>query len=218
MHKNVINLIEIKKEINLKKLDPVNEVKVIAISKTFSMEKILPLIDYGHLDFGENKVQEANDKWSEIKEKKKNLNLHMVGRLQTNKVKQALKIFDYIHSLDSIKLAKKISEEQKKIRKKVKIFIQINIGNEKQKSGINIDELDNFFNLCVNDLDLDIIGLMCLPPANLDPSVYFENMRDALKNLSLKELSMGMSSDYLTAIKFNASYVRIGSRIFGKRD
>ncbi len=182
------------------------------------MEKILPLIDYGHLDFGENKVQEANDKWSEIKEKKKNLNLHMVGRLQTNKVKQALKIFDYIHSLDSIKLAKKISEEQKKIRKKVKIFIQINIGNEKQKSGINIDELDNFFNLCVNDLDLDIIGLMCLPPANLDPSVYFENMRDALKNLSLKELSMGMSSDYLTAIKFNASYVRIGSRIFGKRD
>ena len=218
MHKNVINLIEIKKEINLKKLDPVNEVKVIAISKTFSMEKILPLIDYGHLDFGENKVQEANDKWSEIKEKKKNLNLHMVGRLQTNKVKQALKIFDYIHSLDSIKLAKKISEEQKKITKKVKIFIQINIGNEKQKSGINIDELDNFFNLCVNDLDLDIIGLMCLPPANLDPSVYFENMRDALKNLSLKELSMGMSSDYLTAIKFNASYVRIGSRIFGKRD
>tara|TARA_B100001057_G_scaffold397401_1_gene407533 strand:- start:26 stop:682 length:657 start_codon:yes stop_codon:yes gene_type:complete len=218
MHKNVINLIEIKKEINLKKLDPVNEVKVIAISKTFSMEKILPLIDYGHLDFGENKVQEANDKWSAIKEKKKNLNLHMVGRLQTNKVKQALRIFDYIHSLDSIKLAKKISEEQKKIRKKVKIFIQINIGNEKQKSGINIDELDNFFNLCVNDLDLDIIGLMCLPPANLDPSVYFENMRDALKNLSLKELSMGMSSDYLTAIKFNASYVRIGSRIFGKRD
>ena len=218
MHKNVTNLIEIKKEINLKKLDPVNEVKVIAISKTFSMEKILPLIDYGHLDFGENKVQEANDKWSEIKEKKKNLNLHMVGRLQTNKVKQALKIFDYIHSLDSIKLAKKISEEQKKITKKVKIFIQINIGNEKQKSGINIDELDNFFNLCVNDLDLDIIGLMCLPPANLDPSVYFENMRDALKNLSLKELSMGMSSDYLTAIKFNASYVRIGSRIFGKRD
>ena len=182
------------------------------------MEKILPLIDYGHLDFGENKVQEANDKWSAIKEKKKNLNLHMVGRLQTNKVKQALKIFDYIHSLDSIKLAKKISEEQKKIRKKVKIFIQINIGNEKQKSGINIDELDNFFNLCVNDLDLDIIGLMCLPPANLDPSVYFKNMRDALKNLSLKELSMGMSSDYLTAIKFNASYVRIGSRIFGKRD
>ena len=218
MHKNVINLIEIKKEINLKKLDPVNEVKVIAISKTFSMEKILPLIDYGHLDFGENKVQEANDKWSAIKEKKKNLNLHMVGRLQTNKVKQALRIFDYIHSLDSIKLAKKISEEQKKIRKKVKIFIQINIGNEKQKSGINIDELDNFFNLCVNDLDLDIIGLMCLPPANLDPSVYFENMRETSKNLSLNDLSMGMSSDFLTAIKFNASYVRIGSKIFGKRD
>ena len=218
MHKNVANLIDIKKKINLKKSASVNEVKVIAISKTFSMENILPLIDYGHLDFGENKVQEANDKWNTIKEKKKDLKLHMVGRLQTNKVKQALKIFDYIHSLDSIKLAKKISEEQKKIKKKVKIFIQINIGNEKQKSGINIDELNYFYNLCVNDLDLDIIGLMCLPPANLDPSVYFENMRETSRNLSLNDLSMGMSSDFLTAIKFNASYVRIGSKIFGKRD
>ena len=141
----------------------------------------------------------------------------MVGRLQTNKVKQALKLFDYIHSLDSIKLAKKISEEQKKFEKKVKIFIQINIGNEKQKSGININELSNFYNLCVNDLNLNIIGLMCLPPANLDPTIYFEKMEKASKNLSINELSMGMSLDYLTALKFNASFVRIGSKIFGQR-
>ena len=194
-----------------------SEVKVIAVSKTFSMENILPLIDYGHLDFGENKVQEAIDKWSAIKKEKKNLYLHMVGRLQTNKVKQALKLFDYIHSLDSIKLAKKISEEQKKFEKKVKIFIQINIGNEKQKSGININELSNFYNLCVNDLNLNIIGLMCLPPANLDPTIYFEKMEKASKNLSINELSMGMSLDYLTALKFNASFVRIGSKIFGQR-
>ncbi len=181
------------------------------------MENILPLIDYGHLDFGENKVQEAIDKWSAIKKEKKNLNLHMVGRLQTNKVKQALKLFDYIHSLDSIKLAKKISEEQKKTEKKVKIFIQINIGNEKQKSGININELSDFYNSCVNELNLNIIGLMCLPPANLDPTIYFEKMEKASKNLSLNELSMGMSLDYITAIKFNASFVRIGSKIFGER-
>ncbi len=181
------------------------------------MEHILPLIDYGHLDYGENKVQEAINKWSEIKKQKKNLNLHMVGRLQSNKVKQALKVFDYIHSLDSIKLAKKISDEQKKIGKKIKIFIQINIGNEKQKSGINIDELPDFYNLCVNDLDLNIIGLMCLPPENLDPTIYFKKMKKASENLSINELSMGMSSDYLTALSFNASFVRIGSKIFGKR-
>tara|TARA_B100000579_G_scaffold411792_1_gene402900 strand:+ start:3098 stop:3754 length:657 start_codon:yes stop_codon:yes gene_type:complete len=217
MHKNVVNLIDIKKEINSKKSDSIAEVKVIAVSKTFAMEHILPLIDYGHLDYGENKVQEAINKWSEIKKQKKNLNLHMVGRLQSNKVKQALKVFDYIHSLDSIKLAKKISDEQKKIGKKIKIFIQINIGNEKQKSGINIDELPDFYNLCVNDLDLNIIGLMCLPPENLDPTIYFKKMKKASENLSINELSMGMSSDYLTALSFNASFVRIGSKIFGKR-
>tara|TARA_A100001011_G_C14192011_1_gene791795 strand:+ start:320 stop:976 length:657 start_codon:yes stop_codon:yes gene_type:complete len=217
MHKNVVNLIDIKKEINSKKSDSIAEVKVIAVSKTFAMEHILPLIDYGHLDYGENKVQEAINKWSEIKKQKKNLNLHMVGRLQSNKVKQALKVFDYIHSLDSIKLAKKISDEQKKIGKKIKIFIQINIGNEKQKSGINIDELPDFYNLCVNDLDLNIIGLMCLPPENLDPTIYFKKMKKTSENLSINELSMGMSSDYLTALSFNASFVRIGSKIFGKR-
>ena len=217
MHKNLINLIDIKKEINLKNPDLNSEVKIIAVSKTFKIEDILPLIDYGHLDYGENKVKEAIDKWTEIKEKRNNLRLHMLGKLQTNKVKQALKIFDYVHSLDSIKLAKKISEEQKKIQKKIKFFIQINIGNEEQKSGININELKNFYELCVNDLDLNIIGLMCLPPVNTDPSIYFEKMKKASNDLLLTELSMGMSADYMVAIKYNASFIRIGSKIFGKR-
>ena len=177
----------------------------------------MPLIDYGHLDYGENKVQEAIEKWTEIK-KKESLNLHMVGKLQTNKVKQALKIFDYIHSLDSIKLAKKISDEQKKINKRVKIFIQINVGNESQKSGIDIDDLQNFYDFCINELDLNIIGLMCLPPANSDSSIYFDKMEKALNQFPLNELSMGMSSDYLTALSYNASFLRIGSKIFGKRN
>ena len=218
MHKNISNLIDIKKEINLKKRDSLPDPKVIAVSKTFSMEKIMPLIDYGHLDYGENKVQEAIEKWTEIKKKKESLNLHMVGKLQTNKVKQALKIFDYIHSLDSIKLAKKISDEQKKTNKRVKIFIQINVGNESQKSGIDINDLQNFYDFCINELDLNIIGLMCLPPANSDPSIYFDKMEKALNKLPLNELSMGMSSDYLTALSYNASFLRIGSKIFGERN
>ena len=218
MHKTISNLIEIEKEIHSKNLNHKHKVKIIAVSKTFSLDKILPLIDYGHLDYGENKVQEAVDKWTEIKSKKKDLYLHMVGKLQTNKVKQAVKIFDFIHSLDSIKLAKKISEEQTKIGRNLKIFIQINIGNEIQKSGIMINDLKNFYNTCVKDLNLDIIGLMCLPPANIDPSNSFQTMEKEAKNLFLKELSMGMSSDYISAIKFNASFIRIGSRIFGLRN
>ena len=210
----MINLIDIKKEINSKKLNQAVEVKVIAISKTFGIDDIRPLIDFGHLDFGENKVQEATNKWSLIKKEKENLNLHMVGKLQSNKVKQALQLFDYIHSLDSVKLAKKIFEEQKKIKKKVKLFIQINIGNEEQKSGININEVPDFFNFCKQDLNLNIIGLMCLPPLNLEPSFYFEKMKNFSEKLSLSELSMGMSADYLTAINYNASFVRIGSKIF----
>ena len=175
------------------------------------------MIDYGHHDYGENKVQEAIEKWTVIKNKNQSLNLHMVGKLQTNKVKQALKIFDYIHSLDSEKLAKKISKEQKDLKKDIKLFIQVNIGNEIQKNGIDINDLKNFYDFCTNDLGLNIIGLMCLPPEGLDPSIYFDKMKKASDNLSLKELSMGMSSDYMTAIKFNASYLRIGSKIFGKR-
>ena len=217
MHKSINNLIEINKEINLNNLNLESNVKIIAVSKTFSTINILPLIEYGHKDFGENKVQEALEKWLEIKNSKTSLNLHMIGKLQTNKVKQAVKIFDYIHSLDSLKLAKKISEEQIKIKKKLKIFIQINIGNEHQKSGIKIDNLSSFYQTCINDLGLDIIGLMCLPPNILDNSKYFEEMNKAAKSLSLKELSMGMSSDYLNAVKHNATYVRIGSKIFGER-
>ena len=218
MHKSISNLIEIEKEIHSKNLGLKNKIKIIAVSKTFSKESILPLVDHGHTDFGENKVQEAEDKWTEIKLNKKYLQLHMIGKLQTNKVKQAVKIFDYIHSLDSTKLAKKISEEQKKIGKKLKIFIQINVGNESQKSGVSINELNDFYNMCIKNFDLNIIGLMCLPPANIDPSEYFDIMNKKAINLGLSELSMGMSEDYIKAIKFNASFIRIGSKIFGKRN
>ncbi len=218
MHKTISNLIEIEKEIHSKNLDLKNKIKIIAVSKTFSQENILPLINYGHTDFGENKVQEAESKWKEIKLNKKELQLHMLGKLQTNKVKQAVKIFDYLHSLDSIKLAQKISEEQKKIKKNLKIFIQINIGNENQKNGIMVNELNDFYNKCIKDFDLNIIGLMCLPPAQKDPSNYFEIMKKEARNLSLPELSMGMSGDYLKAIEFNASFLRIGSKIFGERN
>ena len=218
MHKTISNLIDIQKEIQSNNLDLESKIRIIAVSKTFSMENISPLIEYGHLDFGENKVQEAIDKWSDIKIKNTKLNLHMVGKLQTNKVKQAVKIFDYIHSLDSIKLAKKISNEQNKIQKNLKMFIQINIGNEDQKSGIKIEELEKFYEFCTSELNLKIIGLMCLPPVSNDPSIYFEKMLKLSKSLSLKELSMGMSSDYINALKYNASFIRIGSKIFGERN
>ena len=178
----------------------------------------MPLIDYGHLDYGENKVQEAINKWSKIKLTNKNLNLHMIGKLQTNKVKTAVSLFDYIHSLDSIKLAEKISEEQKKVNKNLKIFIQVNVADEQQKSGISINELENFYEICSNKLNLNIIGLMCLPPIGVDPSKYFQKMKKINDNLSLNELSMGMSSDYLLAIKYGTSFVRIGSKIFGMRN
>jgi len=218
MHKSISNLIQIKKEINSNNTDFNSKLRIIAVSKTFSIESISPLIEFGHQDFGENKVQEALEKWGEIKQNKKNVKLHMIGKLQTNKVKQAVKIFDYIHSLDSLKLAKKISEEQEKIKRNLNLFIQINVGDEDQKSGINVKDLPNFYKVCVNDLKLKIIGLMCLPPINCDPTPFFEKMSKLSKDLSLKELSMGMSSDYLTAIKFNSTFVRIGSRIFGDRN
>ena len=218
MHKSIINLNEIKKEINSKSLNIQSKIKIIAVSKTFGINDILPLIDSGHLDFGENKIQEAVDKWTQIKLTNKEIKLHMIGKLQSNKVKQAVNLFDYIHSLDSTKLAEKISNEEKKIKKKIKLFIQINIGNEDQKNGIKIEDLPDFYQNCKNNLDLDIIGLMCLPPINTDPSVYFSKMKIAAKNLSLKELSMGMSSDYLSAVKHNASFIRIGSKIFGNRN
>ena len=190
--------------------------KIIAVSKTFKLEHINPLIDYGHIDFGENKVQEAIEKWTDIKKVKSNLKIHLLGRLQTNKVKHAIKLFDFIHSLDSKKLAIKISEEQKKQNVKPKIFIQINIGDEFQKGGIKINELNEFYKYCI-EINLDIVGTMCLPPINDEPEKYFLKMNTLNDELDLKESSMGMSSDYLQAIKYNATYLRIGTSIFGER-
>ena len=219
MHKSVHNLIQIEKEIqsNIINLDTTTKSpKIIAVSKTHPIASILPLINHGHLDFGENKVQEAIDKWSDIKNKKNSIKLHLIGRLQTNKVKFALKIFDYIHSLDSEKLANKISDEQIKQGKKPKIFIQVNIGNEDQKSGINKERLDDFYKFCKN-LNLDIIGTMCIPPNNGNTEKFFFEMSKVNQELNFKELSMGMSGDYLEAIKNSATYVRVGSKIFGSR-
>ncbi len=190
--------------------------KIIAVSKTFKLDNILPLIDYGHLDFGENKVQEAIDKWTIIKNEKPELKLHMIGGLQTNKVKFAVKLFDYIHSVDSEKLAKKIADEEKKIKKKMKIFIQVNIGSENQKSGINKHDLKDFVFFCKNQ-KLNVLGLMCIPPVNTDPVVYFEEMQKLNNNYGFSELSMGMSSDFMEAIKYNATFLRVGSSIFGQR-
>ena len=181
------------------------------------MEKIEPLLNHGHIHFGENKVQEAILKWSNFKSKNENLKLHLVGKLQTNKTKQAIKLFDYVHSLDSINLANEISKQQKKINKKPKLFIQINIGNEQQKSGINKNELNDFYNIC-KELELDIVGLMCLPPLGGDLDNYFSEMKELNNKLNLKELSMGMSDDYLIALKYSSTFLRIGTKIFGVRN
>ena len=181
------------------------------------MRNILPLINHGHLDYGENKVQEAIDKWKSIKTDFNHLNLHMIGKLQSNKVKHAISLFDFIHSLDNLKLAEKISSEQIKQNKKIKLFIQINIGEEDQKNGISISNIDEFYKNCVQDLGLDIVGFMCLPPNNSNVSSYFSKMQNLIKNFQAKELSMGMSSDYIEALQFDSSYLRIGSKIFGQR-
>ena len=214
MHYTINNLNVIKKEIN--NIKP--NVNIIAVSKTFNFETIEPLLKNGHLHFGENKVQEAVAKWSEIKKSNKNLQLHMLGKLQTNKVKYAVPLFDYIHSLDNIKLAEKISSEQIKFQKKLKIFIQVNIGNEKQKNGILKNEVKSFFDKCVEKLNLDIVGLMCIPPKENSNKNYFGEMMEIKKKIGLENLSMGMSSDYLDAIKAGSNFVRIGSKIFGDRN
>ena len=218
MHKTVQNLINIENQ--LKSLIDVHKIKklpkIIAVSKTFNLDKILPLIEYGHLNFGENKVQEALNKWSEIKDKNSNIQLHMIGKLQTNKVKFAVKIFDYIHSVDSEKLAKKIADEQAKIHRKIKIFIQINIGNENQKSGIQISEVKNLVDYC-KKLQLNLVGFMCIPPESKEPTIYFKEMNKMNNLYNLDELSMGMSSDFKNAAVHNSTFLRIGSNIFGKR-
>ena len=218
MHSTVKNLLDIQNNIkvNLEKLNINNNPKIIAVSKTFKIDKILPLINNGHINFGENKVQEALEKWTEIKQTNSKIKLHMIGKLQTNKVKFAVKLFDYIHSVDSKKLANKIAIEQNKINKKIKIFLQVNIGEENQKSGINKNEIEDLISYC-KSIDLDLIGLMCIPPADIDPEVYFEEMENLNRSLGFDELSMGMSSDYLIAAKHSSTYVRIGSSIFGQR-
>ena len=219
MHNTVQNLITIENKIksNLIDLKINNLPKIIAVSKTFKMDKILPLIDHGHLDFGENKIQEALDKWTLMKKEFPNIKLHMIGKLQTNKVKFLLPLFDYFHALDNLKLAKKIAEQEKKSQKKLKIFIQINLKNEDQKNGVDINYLKEFYLICVKELNLDIVGLMCLPPNDENTNIYFSEVQKLNKELNLPELSLGMSQDYLNAIKYGSTFLRIGSKIFGNR-
>jgi len=218
MHNSVQNYKDIISAINTKIEEQkiISSPKVIAVSKTFGLEKILPLIEHGHLDYGENKVQEAIKKWSDIKLKKPSIKLHLIGKLQTNKVKDAIKIFDFIHSIDSIKLAKKIADEQHKQSKLVKLFIQVNIGNEEQKSGVKVNQIDDLI-LFSKQLNLNIIGLMCIPPANKEPDKYFKKIKLLNEKYNLPEISMGMSSDYLKAVENSSTYLRIGSSIFGQR-
>ena len=218
MHSSVQNLINIQEKIKQRLVDlKSNKIpKIIAVSKTFGMDKISPLIEHGHIDFGENKVQEAIEKWSDVKLINSDIKLHLIGGLQTNKVKLAVKLFDFIHSVDSEKLAKKISDEQQKQKRELKIFIQVNIGDEHQKSGINKSSVSDLYEYC-KFLNLNVVGLMCIPPIEKPSDIFFKEMSILNKDLNLNELSMGMSSDYLDAIKNSATYVRIGSDIFGAR-
>ena len=214
MHDVVDRLVSIKKEIQSNN----SKAKVVAVSKTFPINKILPLINFGHIHYGENKIQEAVDKWTDIKKDFTNINLHFVGKLQTNKVKFSIPLFDYIHSLDNIKLAEKIANEQLKKKFKPKIFIQVNIGKEKQKNGIDIENLEKFYTDCTKNFNLNIIGLMCLPPNDGSSSIYFSEMQKLINNTNLKELSMGMTDDYIEALKYKSTFLRIGSKIFGSRN
>ncbi|MDA9838716.1 YggS family pyridoxal phosphate-dependent enzyme [Candidatus Pelagibacter sp.] len=216
MHNSINNLALINDQIK-SKFGLVKNLNIIAVSKTFPMSEINPLIENGQIHFGENKVQEAIDKWSDIKKLNKNLKLHMIGKLQTNKVKYVVPLFDYIHSLDNIKLAEKIASEQMKKNRNLKIFIQVNIGNERQKAGLNISDLKNFYEKCTQELNLNIIGLMCLPPQYELAKNYFNEMVELKKTINVEDLSMGMSEDYLEAVACGTTYIRIGSKIFGDR-
>ena len=219
MHQSIKNIIDLNnkvkqkiKELNFSNYTP----QIIAVSKTFTMTEILPLIEYGHYHFGENKVQEAFIKWSEVKTKKKDIKLHMIGRLQSNKVKQAVKIFDYIHSVDSIKLAKKIADEQVKQNKQIKLFLQVNIGEESQKNDVPINDIDVLVNECKN-MSLNVIGLMCLPPLSENSSQFFSIIKKKNDELNFKDLSLGMSNDYIEALSYKSTFLRIGTKIFGSR-
>ena len=203
---------------NINSLDNSKTINIVAISKTFSIEHIKPLLNIGHDHFGENKVQEAISKWKEIKKNDSNLKLHMVGKLQSNKSKKAVELFDFIHSLDNKKLADSLSKAELETKRNIKYFIQVNIGNEDQKSGISLNDLNDFFSYCTSEKKLNVIGLMCIPPNDNNEEKYFEIMSERNKLLNLKNLSMGMSSDYLKAIKYHANFLRIGSGIFGERN
>ena len=219
MDTTVKNLLDIENNIKVStnELNIDTKPQIIAVSKTFKIDKILPLIEYGHTNFGENKVQEAIEKWTEIKKTKPSIKLHMIGKLQTNKVKFAVKLFDYIHSVENKKLAKKILDEQNKINRKLKVFLQVNIGEENQKSGVNKENLKELVVYC-KEIGLDVVGLMCIPPADIDPGKYFEETQNLNKSLGFFELSMGMSSDFLLAVKKRSTFVRVGSSIFGQRN
>ena len=210
--KNYNNLVS-----NINQKHDVNKINIIAVSKTFSLEYIKPLIDAGHVHFGENKVQEALDKWTEIKKKNNKIKLHMIGKLQRNKVKKSLQLFDYIHSLDNIKLADLIAKEEEKLNRKLKYFIQVNVGAEEQKSGVSLSNVSEFVYHCVEKLKLDVIGLMALPPQSPDPTKYFKIVSDLNNKFKFKDLSLGMSADYIEAIKYNSTFIRVGSTIFGNR-
>tara|TARA_E500000331_G_scaffold58962_1_gene53361 strand:+ start:105 stop:755 length:651 start_codon:yes stop_codon:yes gene_type:complete len=204
-------------KLNISKINNNSSVKIVAVSKTFPLSHIMPLINYGHDHYGENKVQEADVKWRDIKKEKKNLKLHLIGKLQSNKAKRAVEIFDYIHSLDSQKLADVLSKSQNEINKSINYFIQVNIGNENQKSGIPYNEVDSFYNYCTKEKKMNVLGLMAIPPNDNNAEKYFKSLSELNASLALNELSMGMSSDYMDAIKYKATYLRIGSLIFGER-
>ena len=217
MHNSVLNLIDIENKLKIASKEYEKKPKIVAVSKTFLLKDILPLLEYGHKNFGENKIQEAVTKWSEVKNKYNDLKLHMLGKVQTNKVKYLIPLFDYIHSLDNLRLAEKISNEEVKKNKKIKIFIQVNLGDEDQKNGIALKNLENFYNECKNNLNLDIIGLMCLPPKEEKPEKFFQKLKEHSLKYNLPDLSMGMSNDFEIAVKLGSTYVRIGSKIFGER-
>ena len=204
-------------KLKISSLKPVKPVKIIAVSKTFSLDYIKPLVNHGHLDFGENKVQEATAKWLGLKKENPNLKLHMIGKLQSNKAKDAVKLFDYIHSVDNQKLADALSKHQVNLNKNLNYFIQVNIGNEIQKSGIPVGDLEAFYNYCINEIKLNILGLMIIPPLQENAEKYFKSLSELNKSLALKHTSMGMSADYIEAVKHGSTFVRIGSSIFGSR-
>ena len=220
MHNSYQNLLSIQSEIKKEFSDTTNKFfipNIVAVSKTFTLDHIKPLINEGHLHFGENKIQEAEKKWIDVKKMHPKLKLHFIGKLQTNKVKNALKLFDYIHSIDSYKLAEHVSKHSNQLKLNPKLFVQINIGNEPQKSGIKISDVKDFVNECTNKLSLNIVGIMCLPPINKNPEEYFSEMQNMKNELNLKHLSMGMTNDYLLATKFGSTFLRIGTKIFGER-